>query len=383
VECAAASGTIAFLRGLRSPRAPRTAPRAVDTRVRPVLVDDLRRILTPERCPQAAGQPGTTASAVVMPLVARGRALGDLAVTSPLGERIGDVAQETLVRLAAPIALALDALLLGEERRRRLAEERQMTEQLRQAEKMAALGELVAGVAHEINNPLTGISAFAELLLDDVLTEEQRDSVKLIKREADRVVAVVRDLLVFSRKTEPSYAALDLNELVERTLRLRGYALRAAGIDVRPSLDPALPVVYGDEGKLQQVILNVVLNAEHAMREVPVRRLDVTTCRAGERVALTIADTGAGIAADVLPRIFEPFFTTKPPGEGTGLGLSVSYGIVQAHGGELRAESEPGRGTTLEIVLPPHPAGIEPEGAEPDHAEATASVAGAAAPTAP
>jgi two-component system NtrC family sensor kinase len=96
-----------------------------------------------------------------------------------------------------------------------------------------------------------------------------------------------------------------------------------------------------------------------------------------------VRDTGAGIAPEVLPRIFEPFFTTKPAGEGTGLGLSVSYGIVQAHGGELRAESEPGRGTTLEIVLPPHPAGIEPEGAEPDHAEATASVAGAAAPTAP
>ena len=231
-----------------------------------------------------------------------------------------------------------------------------MTEQLRQAEKMAALGELVAGVAHEINNPLTGISAFAELLLDDVLTDDQRESVRLIKREADRVVGVVRDLLVFSRKTEPAYTALDLNDLVERTLRLRGYALRAAGIDVHVALDPGLPVVYGDEAKLQQVLLNVLLNAEHAMRDAPRRRLEASTRResgpAGDRVVLSVADSGTGITAEVLPRVFDPFFTTKPAGEGTGLGLSVSYGIVQAHGGELRVESTPGRGSTFTVRLP-------------------------------
>ncbi|AHG87986.1 ATP-binding region ATPase domain protein [Gemmatirosa kalamazoonensis] len=358
VECAAAVGTITFLRGLRSATSARAARRASDARVRPVIVDDLRTVLTPERCPDATGQPGTAAAAVMVPLVARGRTLGDLAVTTPLGIPLAEAARDTLAQLAAPIALALDALLLGEERRRRLVEERQMTEQLRQAEKMAALGELVAGVAHEINNPLTGISAFAELLADDVLTDDQRESVRLIKREADRVVGVVRDLLVFSRKTEPAYAELDLNELVERTLRLRSYALRAAGIDVRLALDPSLPVVYGDEAKLQQVILNVVLNAEHAMRETPLRRIEAATRHTGDRVVLSLTDTGTGIAPDVLPRIFEPFFTTKPAGEGTGLGLSVSYGIVQTHGGELRVESTPGLGTTLEMVLPTHPAGV-------------------------
>jgi len=354
VECTAASGTIAFLRGLRSPRAPRTAPRAVDTRVRPVLVDDLRRILTPERCPPAAVQPGTAASAVVVPLVARGRALGDLVVTTPLGEPLPADGRDALVQLAAPVALAMDALLLNEERRRRVVEERQMMEQLRQAEKMAALGELVAGVAHEINNPLTGISAFAELLLDDVLTDEQRESVRLIKREADRAVGVVRDLLAFSRKTEPAYTPLDLNDLIERTLRLRAYALRAAGVEVELALDPARPVVLGDEAKLQQVLLNVLLNAEHAMRDAAERRLTVATRRERGRVVVSVADTGAGIAPDVLPRIFEPFFTTKPAGEGTGLGLSVSYGIVQAHGGELHAESAPGGGARLDVVLPAH-----------------------------
>jgi signal transduction histidine kinase len=125
--------------------------------------------------------------------------------------------------------------------------------------------------------------------------------------------------------------------------------------------------VHGDGGKLQQVILNVLLNAEHAMRESSAKRLTAVTRRQGNRVVISITDTGTGIAPDVLPRIFEPFFTTKPAGEGTGLGLSVSYGIVQAHGGELRVESTLGVGTTMEISVPTHP-GVEP----PSHAPSTA-----------
>lgn len=235
---------------------------------------------------------------------------------------------------------------------RDLTEERRLSEHLRQSEKLAALGELVAGVAHELNNPLAGISAFAQLLLEDPLDPEQAESVRLIKREADRAVAVIRDLLYFSRKGGPAQGAVDLNEIVEHTLRLRSYSLRSSGIDVRVDLDPALPTVPGDGQRLHQVVLNLVVNAEQAMQGADTRRLVIRTERRDVHVMMVVSDTGAGIPPEAQHRIFEPFFTTKPEGEGTGLGLSVSYGIVKAHGGEISVASDAGTGTTFRVTLP-------------------------------
>jgi len=235
---------------------------------------------------------------------------------------------------------------------RNLTGERRIAEQLRQSEKLAALGELVAGVAHELNNPLAGISAFAQLLLEEDLDEDQRESARLIKREADRAGSVIRDLLLFSRKTGPSTMPVELNGLVQLTLRLRAYSLRSSGVEVETHLDPELPLIAGDDQKLQQVILNLVVNAEYAMRGAAARRLVVRTTREGEAAVIEVADTGTGMSDETLQRVFEPFFTTKPPGEGTGLGLSVSYGIVEAHGGTIGVESAPGRGTTFRVVLP-------------------------------
>ena len=239
---------------------------------------------------------------------------------------------------------------------RNLTDERRIAEQLRQSEKLAALGELVAGVAHELNNPLAGISAFAQLLLEEELDADQRESARLIKREADRAVGVIRDLLLFSRKTGPSTGPIDLNGLVQLTLRLRAYSLRSSGVEVEMDLDPSLPELSGDDQKLQQVILNLIVNAEYAMRRTATRRLVIRTAREGETVVIEVSDTGAGMTDETLQRAFEPFFTTKPAGEGTGLGLSVSYGIVEAHGGTITVDSAPGRGTSFRIVLPvPHP----------------------------
>jgi signal transduction histidine kinase len=235
---------------------------------------------------------------------------------------------------------------------RNLTDERRIEEQLRQSEKLAALGELVAGVAHELNNPLAGISAFAQLLLEEPLTAEQHESVRLVKREADRAGSVIRDLLIFSRKPGPSRVPVDLNEIVELTLRLRNYSLRSADIDVQLDLARGLPRIRGDDQRLQQVLLNLVVNAEYAMQRAPVKQLRITTAAHEQGILLTVADTGTGMAEETRQRIFEPFFTTKPAGQGTGLGLSVSYGIVQAHGGTIAVESQLGAGSVFRVYFP-------------------------------
>jgi PAS domain S-box-containing protein len=240
---------------------------------------------------------------------------------------------------------------------RNLTEEQEIEAQLRQSEKLVALGELVAGVAHELNNPLAGISAFAQLMLEDQMIEEHVEAVQLIKREADRAVGVIRDLLAFARKTSPARALLDVNEMISLTMRLRAYSLRSAGVDVRLDLDQRSPKVLGDSQRLQQVLLNLLVNAEHALRKVNDRRLTVGTTLADGEAVITVSDTGCGMAEEIRQRIFEPFFTTKSAGEGTGLGLSVSYGIVQAHNGTISVASEPGTGTTFEIKLPASSAG--------------------------
>lgn len=235
---------------------------------------------------------------------------------------------------------------------RDLSDERRGAEQLRQSDKMAALGELVAGVAHELNNPLMGISAFAQLLAEESLTADQCESVNYIKSEADRAMVVVSDLLAFARKTGPRVAAIDINDLIEQTLRLRKYGLSTSNVDVRLSLAPALWRVQGDDRQLQQVLLNLIVNAEQAMASGSTRRLTISTANRGDRVNIEVRDTGSGMTVDVRNRIFEPFFTTKPEGTGTGLGLSVSYGIIRSHGGSLSVESSPGAGAAFHISLP-------------------------------
>jgi len=242
-------------------------------------------------------------------------------------------------------------LLVG----RDMTGEREMRVRLMESDRLAAVGELVAGVAHEVNNPLSSISAFAQLLLrDGGLTAAQRDSIEVIKSETLRASQVVKDLLAFARRSEPQREPLDLNGVIQRTLRLRGYQLSSNKVTVETDLAADLPPVVGDARQLQQVCLNLVTNAIQAMATLGGGTLFVSTRRdAGdERVLLDMRDTGPGIPEAARAHIFEPFFTTKDEGEGTGLGLSVSYGIVTAHGGRIEVAATSSAGTTFRVTLP-------------------------------
>jgi PAS domain S-box-containing protein len=233
--------------------------------------------------------------------------------------------------------------------------EREMRARLMETERLAAVGELVAGVAHEVNNPLSSISAFAQLLLrDGTLNDSQRESVEVIRSETGRASQVVRDLLAFARRSAPQREPLDLNLVIERTIRLRNYQLTASNVHVDLSLSSEIPAVTGDARQLQQVVLNLVTNAIQAVAGVGGGTLSISTHADGERVVLDVADTGTGIPQALRARVFEPFFTTKPEGEGTGLGLSVSYGIVTAHGGTIRLvdRRDGGPGARFIVTLP-------------------------------
>jgi two-component system NtrC family sensor kinase len=275
------------------------------------------------------------------------------AVSASTGSR---VSRQTRRHVALAISKLPQAdppsvLLVG----RDMTGEREMRVRLMESDRLAAVGELVAGVAHEVNNPLSSISAFAQLLLrDGALTASQRDSVDVIRAEALRASQVVKDLLAFARRSEPQREPLDLNGVVGRTLRMRGYQLSSSNVGLELALAPDLPAVVGDARQLQQVCLNLVTNAIQAMAPLGGGTLAVST-RAeagGARVVLEMRDTGPGIPEGARERIFEPFFTTKKEGEGTGLGLSVSYGIVNAHGGTIEVADTSGAGTTFRVTLP-------------------------------
>jgi signal transduction histidine kinase/CheY-like chemotaxis protein len=231
---------------------------------------------------------------------------------------------------------------------------RQFQSKILQTEKMAALGQLVSGIAHELNSPLTAIMGYAQLLLGRGLKPGQLNETKNICQEAERARRIVKNLLFFARENKPERSRADLNEIVERALALRSYEMKIENIAVELSLAPDLPPTMADPYQLQQVVLNLLVNAEQALLEsrgsghVRIQ----TSSSATDRVSLEIADDGPGIPVGIASRIFDPFFSTKPPGVGTGLGLSIVYGIVHQHGGEVSFENLPGGGARFIVELP-------------------------------
>jgi C4-dicarboxylate-specific signal transduction histidine kinase len=236
---------------------------------------------------------------------------------------------------------------------RQLEELRRTQAQLVHAEKLSAVGELASGVAHEINNPLTTILGQAHLLLDQHhATASVKDRVTIIADEAARAARIVQSLLLFARHYPPERRPCAVADQVRRVLELKEYQLRRDQVEVREEFEDC-SLVWADENQLQQVLLNLVQNAHQAMLALDERVLTVRVRPHGAAVAIEVLDTGPGIREDALPRLFDPFFTTKPPGEGSGLGLSVSYGIVTEHKGTLRGENRlDRRGAVFTVELP-------------------------------
>jgi two-component system NtrC family sensor kinase len=246
-----------------------------------------------------------------------------------------------------------------EERSRQLQAAQQ---KLQYNDRLASLGTLAASVAHEINNPIAGVLNLSMLmqriLKDDGIpagrVPEFRKYLSQVTNETSRVGHIVSDLLSFSRRGKPQRSAADLNRLVKTTVSLVDHKLKLANIALDLQLAENLPSVHCDGGQIQQVVLNLVLNAAESMQSHGTGTVTVKTWPGedGNSVKVSVSDTGEGIPAEILPRIFDPFFTTKPDGKGVGLGLAVSYGIVQAHGGEIEAKSRVGEGTVFTMMLP-------------------------------
>ncbi len=240
------------------------------------------------------------------------------------------------------------------------AEREELRRRLAQSEKLAALGVFVAGIAHELNNPLQGVLGHLELLrTTGGLPKPLRRDVQTIFREADRAAKIVRNLLVFAGSRRLAPRPTSLTAVLQKVLALRAAAFRAAGIEVVRHYEEKLPRVQGDPLLLHQAFLNIVLNAEQVIAAVgrPGQiAIAITAPQSSDRVVTTVRDTGGGMSPDVLSRIFEPFFTTKDVGKGTGLGLAITYGIVQEHGGHIAAANHPDGGAVITVELPTTPA---------------------------
>jgi signal transduction histidine kinase len=236
-----------------------------------------------------------------------------------------------------------------------ISDERARQENLYLTDRLASIGEMASGIAHELNNPLTSIIGLSEIVSREDIPESIQEDMSLIKSESHRAAGIVRNLLSFARKSATVKQPAYINKIVLDVIRLRSYEHGVNNIKAIQELDPRLPEIMIDYSQIQQVFINIILNAEHAMVQAHGKgTLIVKTEQADKMVRISFIDDGPGIEPQNLRRIFDPFFTTKEPGKGTGLGLSISYGIVTAHKGQIYAKSEFGKGATFVIELPLH-----------------------------
>ena len=234
-----------------------------------------------------------------------------------------------------------------------VSREREEEEKLYLTYRLASLGEMAAGLAHELNNPLTGILALSQLLTNSNLPAEHKEDIECIYSEAKRAADIVKNVLLFARNKTGENGQSSVNEVIKDVLRLREYEERTSNITVVTNLEENLPDIPLEKGQLQQVLLNLISNAEAAIKEVNRPGIiTVATQRVNNHVNITFSDNGCGIKKQIMPRIFDPFFTTKEIGKGTGLGLSICYSIIVKHGGKISVKSQVNEGTTFTIRMP-------------------------------
>ena len=234
-----------------------------------------------------------------------------------------------------------------------IEQKRLMEEQIAQADKLASIGQLSAGVAHEINNPLGIILGYTQLLMrDGEPAKKSYEDLKIIEKHAKNCQSIVADLLSFSRSSKPEKEIKNVHEIIDDVLTFIQQHAGLDGVEIIREYDQQLPAVVVDEKKIKQVFINLIMNAKHAVGKTGSIKLSSEFDPSAKQITVSVTDTGHGIEKKHLPRIFDPFFTTKPIGEGTGLGLSVSYGIIKNHGGDILVETRPERGSTFAVVLP-------------------------------
>lgn len=300
--------------------------------------------------PEVAGS--GDAQSLVMSLRGWRRALGTLVIEGEPREVERALFVDLSADLARQLSVALERVLVLDERIRDAEAQEQLRHRLAQSEKLASLGQFAAGIAHEMNNPLQGVLGHLELMILATEPGPTRADLQRIYNDADRAAKVVHNLLVFTGTQRSARRPVDVDDLVEAAIAIRQAALRRGRVEFVYRRGTALPPVLGDSALLQQALLNILINAEQAIASSSATgHITAKTHGRGGVVTIEIEDTGPGITPDVLPRIFEPFFTTKEVGQGTGLGLAITYGIVQEHGGSITAASAAG-GAAFTIELP-------------------------------
>ncbi len=309
-------------------------------------------------------QPGVH-SVLVVPLKYQGEVTGVIVLESETPNAFSEADQQLLVMIASQLAGLFENARLNQEMQERLKELQERSEAQRLAEnqlirsaRLAAVGEMAAGMAHELNNPLTSIVGFVELAVEELPAGSSlRADLELVLSEAQRARAVLRNLLDFTRQSEKVRQPAHINELIQESLALVQHQLSSSCVEVQLDLALELPQIYVDPDQIKQVLVNLIHNAVQAMPSGGVLSFDTRAMADPEHnlkpgLVFSVRDTGEGISAEIQQRLFEPFFTTRPVGEGTGLGLAVSYGIVTAHQGLINVESEAGRGSCFTVWLP-------------------------------
>lgn len=287
----------------------------------------------------------------IEPVMVRGERRGDIVVGYPsLPPDVAPSFLEEEVRLLGEVGRQVGLIV---DRRETAAEQERLHEKLRHADRLSTLGQLAAGVAHELNEPLSGILGFAQLLdKTPGLPEQAHRDIAKIEAATLHARDIIRHLMTFARQTPPCDTRVDINHLIQESEAIWGLRCTAAGVHLDYALDSGVPEIVADDRQLQQVVTNLAVNAIQAMPDGGTLRIE--TVRDGRWLTLRVKDTGIGIAPELLPRLFDPFFTTKDVDTGSGLGLSVVHGIVTGHGGTISIQCPPSGGTVATVRLPLH-----------------------------